>query len=184
MPDSGLGNIQINTSNTTNVVINGNKLDSKELDAKKFGLDAANELRELENLSLYAIYLDGEGSEGRKDRMDYLSEITGSSNNIKIVSQAGELVEGILIFKDAVSNYANLSKAYLQFLLQNDKEKIIDMTTFERSSEGNFSRWKFESAVFSVDSQDAIMDNEIRVVAESDDGNLSESIIFIEEPPL
>jgi hypothetical protein len=77
------------------------------------GLEAATALRNsIDDLSLFAIYLDGpDGSvTGGKnsditDPESYLSQITGNAENVKIVSSASDLVEKILTFKipDAVN---------------------------------------------------------------------------------
>jgi hypothetical protein len=80
-------------------------LDSAFARAYSAGLSAAERLRQLDKLTLNAIYIENKfttavlNPAGSQDPEQYLEKITGSKDNVRLVSNADKLDESILSFE-------------------------------------------------------------------------------------
>ena len=116
-------------------------------DHRQRGLEAAENLRfSISDLVFYSIYLESkeERSVFSPDPAQYLSKVTGKSENVKLVKDAASLATEIAKFELPEPQDTQLSKPSLSLEFDGQK-KDIAVESFKRVSDGV---WKFETEDF------------------------------------
>jgi Mg-chelatase subunit ChlD len=111
-------------------------------DYKGSGLNAANRVHDLGNVSVYSIFL---GASGQSDR-SYLEKISRESKNVKVVADASNLISETLSFE--IPKAVGLSAGDLQLSVNIPGEAATAVGIANLSPTGDAKIWKFTSQPF------------------------------------
>jgi hypothetical protein len=151
------------------------------------GLAAAQSLRSsIDDLSMFAIYLTGPTGAlaGNKysditDPKSYLSQITGSASNVKVVATAAQLATQILEFKLPDPVAVELQQPNIVLSSPGTQDRPIVLESFGKQA-ATAGAWAFKTKPVILNSRaGAVVKNSVRVMAKASDGVVRETVLEI-----